>query len=112
MKKKAIFFTSDLYHQNYYFLKDWTREELEKALGLDSGGAGGLTVLKEDSIFIWVEQQKGEGVSHLVHECQHATNFTLGTRGVKIKHNNDEAQAYLIQWIFWNCYKHLIKARK
>lgn len=103
--KKALVFFNDTYHQNFCFLKDWTREQVEKTIGIDTGGSGGITIFKDDMIFIWVDNLDGEGVSHLVHECVHAGNFTLGHRGVKVSAKEDEAQAYLIQFIFHNCFK-------
>lgn len=105
--KLALKFTSDLYQQDFYFLKYWTRKQFELITGVDAANSGGMTVLKDGNIYIWVEDLKGEGISHLTHECIHACNFTLGPRGVKISTKNDEAQAYLTQWIFNECYKSL-----
>ena len=36
----------------------------------------------------------------LVHECIHAAGAILDSRGVLADWNNDEALAYLVQWIF------------
>jgi len=35
----------------------------------------------------------------IAHEAFHASNFLLSRRGVIIDRDNDEAQAYLIDWI-------------
>jgi hypothetical protein len=105
--KKALRFVADVYQQEFFFLKYWSREDFEIALGVDSINSGAMTVLKNGIIYIWVDSIKGEGVSHLAHECCHAANFTLGTRGIKISTKNDEAHAYLTQWIFYQCYKSL-----
>ena len=112
MNKKALYFTSDIYNQEYFFLKYWSREQFEKVIGVDLSNSGGMTVFKDGVIYIWVESLEGQGVSHLVHECLHATNFTLGSRGVKVSAKDDEAQAYLIQWIFDNCFQSLKKIKK
>jgi len=49
-------------------------------------------------ISIWVPDKKD--LSAVVHECVHAANFTLESRGVKPCFDNDEPQAYLVQLIF------------
>lgn len=38
--------------------------------------------------------------SALAHEAFHASNIVLEQRGIKADTDNDEAQAYLIGWIF------------
>ena len=53
--KKALCFTSDIYNQNYYFLKYWTREQFERVVGIDSNNSGGMTVFKDGNIYIWIE---------------------------------------------------------
>lgn len=104
--KKALSFYLDLYRQQYYFLKDWTREQVEKTLGIDTGVCGGITCHKEGIIYIWVSDiYSDEGVSELTHESIHAANFTLKNVGIKISVKNDEAQTYLSQWIFNHCYQ-------
>lgn len=105
--KKALRFVADIYQQEFFFLKYWSREQFENTLGIDSSYCGAMTVFKDGKVYIWVEDVTGEGVSHLVHECIHAANFTLGTRGIKISTKNDEAQTYLTQWIFYQCYNSL-----
>lgn len=35
----------------------------------------------------------------ITHESLHITNLILAKAGVKLKTNNDEASAYLIQWV-------------
>ena len=38
--------------------------------------------------------------STMVHESVHLANSILKYRGIKSSHLNDEAQAYLVEWIF------------
>jgi hypothetical protein len=105
--RKAFRFIIEIYQQEVLFLKNWTREHFEELLEVDSSNCGAMTVLKDGAIYIWVDKENGVDVGHLVHECVHAANFTLGIRGVKISTRNDETQAYLTQWIFQQCYNSL-----
>lgn len=107
IERKALKFVADVYQQEFFFLKYWSREQFESVLSVDSSNSGGMTVFKDGCIYIWIEDISGEGVSHLVHECIHAANFTLGVRGIKVSTKNDEAQTYLTQWIFHQCYMSL-----
>lgn len=47
---------------------------------------------------IWVRDVKDLGT--MVHEAVHCANHVLMIAGVKTSQNNDEALAYLVQWIF------------
>ena len=105
--KKALRFVADVYQQEYLFLRYWSRDQFERLLGIDSSHSSAMTVLKDGSVYIWIDKVTGEGLSHLVHECIHAANFTLGIRGIKVSTKNDEAQTYLTQWIFQQCYASL-----
>lgn len=44
----------------------------------------------------------------LAHEALHATNKILDKRGIKSDFENDEAQAYLLEWIMEECIKFFI----
>lgn len=112
MNKKALHFISDIYQQRFFFLKYWSRDQFEKVLNIDSNNSGAMTVYKEGDIYIWVESFDGQGISHLVHECIHAANFTLGPRGIKVSSKQDEAHAYLTQWIFKMCFNSLKKVHR
>lgn len=41
----------------------------------------------------------------VAHECIHACNMILEHRGIISSFNNDEAQAYFLEWIVNECYK-------
>ena len=110
MKKKAYQFYHDTYFQPFYFLPNWTREEIILTFKYDPGdNAQGLTFILGDVIFIWIKKYSIKNLGYLCHESLHATNILFETRGQKISTKNDEAQAYMIQWIFDSCRKCLNK---
>ena len=43
----------------------------------------------------------------IAHEALHATSFLLDKRGIQIDVNNDEPQAYLIEWVTDKVYETL-----
>lgn len=47
--------------------------------------------------------------SIIVHECVHAVNELFDHVGIKLDIKNDEAQAYLTEWMFEQCNKFLNK---
>lgn len=121
VKKKAITFFNDTYRENFYFMPGFTPEHAEEfiretvpesqfrhpsnclayAVLIANGRTGG--------IFIWLPDDKPvpQNISFLTHECVHAANYVFMTRGLKLDLENDEAHAYLIQYIFLNCVKAL-----
>lgn len=102
--KKALYFYSELYKQEYYYLHKWTKQEVEAVFGPMQKFAGGVTMEINGQVIIWIEDINNGGISDLVHECIHAANFTLLSRGIKVNAKNDEAHAYLAQWIFEICF--------
>lgn len=109
-KKKALYFYSDIYHQGFYYLHKWTRAQINKEFLLGNELARGLTFTRDGLIYIWLDDPCEDPAACLAHECVHAANFALGSRGVKVTTDDDEAQAYLVQWIFSNCFKKLKSA--
>lgn len=55
-------------------------------------------------VVIWI---KTEDLAHLAHECVHAVNKLMFTCGIILDHNNDEPQAYLVEWLFRKCQPYL-----
>jgi hypothetical protein len=103
---KALYFESDIYRQDYYFLIGWNKEQVEKTLKVSVEGGAGATMLQDGTIYIWLHDiSNPESLSELSHECVHAANMTLGARGIVVSADDDEALAYLVQWIFQNCYR-------
>lgn len=74
--------------------------------------ARAITFTHKGFIYIWIDDPCDEPVDCLVHECVHAANFVLGSRGVGVSAKDDEAQAYLVQWVFANCFKTLSRYLK
>jgi len=87
---------------------NWKRDKFEKwyhrKYGVKPGDMSGGTAWTfppehphPETVIIWTESNYP---TNLVHECVHAANYTLESRGVKSDFNNDEPQAYLVEWIF------------
>jgi hypothetical protein len=113
VKKKYFIFHQDLYHQDFALLPGWTRAEVLEILDTDvSSASAGAAFIKNGVIYIWVKEFTHESLEFLVHECVHAANFLFFTRGQELTAKNDEAQAYLVQWIFAQCLACLKKKRK
>lgn len=47
-----------------------------------------------------VFMDKETTVSQIVHECKHIVNMIFGHCGQKLDAENDEAECYLLQWVF------------
>lgn len=109
MKKKTpVHFYSDLYFMNFYFCPGWTREEMRSWFGVElEQHCYGIMIPLDTGIAIWID--KVEKTGGLVHECVHAANYLFEQKGIRISTKNDEAQAYLVQWIFDNCFPHCLK---
>lgn len=59
---------------------------------------GGATWMKKGIVHMWLSNKRHTG--EVMHECIHAANFILHSRGVKISTKNDEALTYLVEWIY------------
>lgn len=113
MKKKYFIFNQDLYHQEFGFLPNWKRSDVLDYLETDvSSVSAGAAFVKGGVIYIWIKEFNEENIEYLVHECVHAANFLFATRGQELTAKNDEAQAYLVQWIFSQCMACLKRKRK
>lgn len=58
-----------------------------------------LTINSKHQIYILIKKRETYNYDTIVHECLHATNIILETRGVEVTTENDEAQAYLLGFI-------------
>jgi hypothetical protein len=63
------------------------------------------TIQKKIYIFI---KEKHLKWSTITHECLHATNYILSSRGVEVTTENDEAQAYLLGYIVGKVQEYLV----
>lgn len=109
---KPYKFFEDVYHQNFYFFPGYTEEQYEAFIrktsprySINLSGVHGNTARDDNGIYIWTRSNNDLGV--LVHECIHAANYCLSDRGIKSDAVNDEPTAYLAQWIFDKCKKHM-----
>jgi hypothetical protein len=113
MKRKFFKFYQDLYHQEFVFLPNWKMIDIFEVFGepvtINDGGA---TFLKNGVICIWLKDFNLADLEFLTHESVHAANMLFTLRGQKVSATNDEAQAYLVQWIFGQCLKHLKSKKK
>ena len=78
--------------------KIFTKEDRE-LYGRDTAA---LAFTQKDTIYIAVPVGK-EDVQYLVHEIVHAKNFLYKMRGMSIDINNDENEAYIVQYIYNKC---------
>ena len=111
--KKAYQFYNDTYFQTFFFLPNWTREDLIKTFRIDTYEADqGMAFSHNGAIFIWLKEFSEKNLGFLVHEVTHATNILFKERGIKATQGNDEHQAYMNQFVFDNCYKFLKRTRR
>lgn len=114
--RKPFWFYCETYLENIYFLPAFNQDQINsffKKKDIDKPfkvkSNMGMTVTRKQGIIIWVKDNKrtNQNLSDLHHECIHAASYILHDRGVKASFSNDEAQAYLSQFIFSKCVKHL-----
>lgn len=104
---------SDLYHDTIWFCPGMTPDEFKnfstkKIMECeDCVNDDGATISNDLGIVIWIRHNSALGLPDLVHECIHAANYLLSKRGVTVTSKDDEALAYLVQWIFTVCYKNM-----
>lgn len=111
--KKVHAFYSDLYKENFIFLPAFSQKQVDtftnkhKIEPIDIEGCEGRTVFCDNFVLIWsrYKDKSFESLSTLVHECVHATNMILDHKGIPMSLENDESQAYLVEWIFENCFR-------
>jgi hypothetical protein len=106
--KKAYSFYNDVYFQNFFFIPNWTRDDVIRVFDFPvHRHAQGMAFQTEEGIVIWIRDFTFENLDYLHHECIHATNIMFEEKGVKISTKNDEAQTYMSQWIFSRCRQRL-----
>lgn len=105
--KKVHKFYQDLYHQEFVFLPNWTEPEIYDVFGEALKPGAGAVFVVSGVILIWIKEFTYENLDYLAHESVHAANDLFSLRGQELSAKNDESQAYLVQWVFENCKKHL-----
>ena len=115
MKKINVFY-SDIYKEGFVFFPGYTQKQLNLALKklkieepIEIDGCDGQTIFCKDFVVIWSKHKDKsiESLSTLVHESVHAANMILDHKGIPMTLENDESQAYLVEWIFENCLRFL-----
>lgn len=102
--KEPYHFYNETYLHNFYFIPGWSRQRTYEFFGVDPEDGQGMTFTCPNGIVIWLKDFSVKNIDYLLHESVHAANVLLDYKGVAITYKNDEAQAYLIQWVFKNCY--------
>lgn len=95
---------SDLWDMDFYLCLGWTDEQFtkwykrkfRKSPRIEANDYG-MTEMIDGTIVIWTHDKKG--IPELAHECLHAANMCLGSRGVEVDLENDEPVAYLLAWL-------------
>jgi len=97
MRKKIY---NDVYMQDFHLI---FLDDLPK--GKRPHDCCGWTVSEEGGIFIYLK--KGATVRELAHEVDHAVSMLFDERGIE-RQIVDEAYAYMIGWLFKECYKRIV----
>jgi hypothetical protein len=104
------------YRQNYYYIPAKTHKEYwdicKKQLKCDVSSkkketGGGFNVFEQNKTevcFIWAKEKRD-----IVHECFHAIDYTLRSRGVVLDDNSTEAYAYALGFLVDEILKNLSK---
>lgn len=109
MSKKSYHFYCETYGENFYFAPEWSKKYLSEFTGVSVGSENGKCLKNEQGVLIWVEKYDLKNLHVLMHECIHAANYVLHDRGVVTTTDNDEALAYLAEFVFKSCMKVRLK---
>ena len=113
MVRKPHHIYCEMYGVNIYLYQAIPPEEVSVSIeihlantyakeGLEGANGKAIEFWNGDYV-IWVKGSGKKYISALAHECLHITNMILNNRGVGITLDNDEAQAYLMEFIFKKC---------
>lgn len=109
-----LWFYNETYRENINFCTDITDEDFYEIFHNLTGYrygedlfCDGKTIEYGEGILIYLKNSSD--IHILAHECFHASNIIMRKRGIKPDPYNDEPQAYLIQWLFNNCFNHIKK---
>jgi hypothetical protein len=65
--------------------------------------AAALCLTYKDDIYLCLPNDGKFATEFMFHEIIHAKNFIYSKRGVKLDVDNDENEAYLVQYIYSKC---------
>jgi hypothetical protein len=107
---KPTHYYSKLYNIDFYFFINWPAAEFEAYLDehfdyatelhpLDNGETGIIEIKDPVMIYTWIRD--GHDPEQLmVHEAVHMAGFALDWVGIQASHENDEALAYLAEYLW------------
>lgn len=95
-------FYNDLYFIDFIFVVTKSKKKVEKKFNLTWNKVGGCTKYG-DKILIIINPESP--LDSLVHECDHAVTYAWKKRGISFRKQPDECHAYLLAWIFSECYE-------
>lgn len=112
MRYKESKFNLPIYNANIVYIDTDDNNKLEKEWGIELDYKPHATVLIRDIhegemfkrtyfIILNTKSQAGNiGMGHLAHESFHLSNMILESKGAIATFDNDEPQAYLLQYLF------------
>jgi len=65
--------------------------------------AAALCLTYKDDIYLCLPNEGKFATEFMFHEIIHAKNFIYSKRGVKLDVDNDENEAYLVQYLYSKC---------
>ena len=97
MSKRTCSMTCPLYKQPIYFIAG---NDEAKTHGLKPNELwGAYTISKDGCVYIGLRSRGDYTHGIIAHEAVHAAWIILGIAGVKTDRRNNEAMAYLVEWI-------------
>lgn len=106
-----------IYGTQIYVIPKHLLNEFNKLTGdddnIDPNSYSGFAqrYIDEGVMYLYVYLGDGELLT-IVHESVHLCNMVLDNVGVKLDPHNDEAQAYLTEWIFKKLRKEVKRLKK
>ena len=104
---KPIKIWCELYKETFIFYPGLPEDVFEKKTGIGVAEQDGMTTSQKDAIHLWVRHADIAGIPALTHECIHSANYLFERRGIEHTVKNDEALAYLVEWLMGKCMKHM-----
>ena len=106
---KSKRFLTDLYESIFVFVLSDNYEEVDDKYGIEFNEIGGCCVI---SGRIYIIFNPNVHLKVLVHECDHAVSVLWDMLGIKKMSGVDECYAYMIAWVFDNCYQYYLKHKE
>lgn len=98
-------FYNDLYFIDFIFVLSKSKKDVLKKFGLTWNKVGGCTKYKGKILIIMNPEST---LDTLVHECDHAVSYAWKKRSISLCKQPDECHAYMLAWVFSQCYDFLL----